>query len=281
MIVTARGLRRHHPGLRGCGRGVRVCLLLLFLAAMRVSAQGLSYSGGAVDAGSTPVGSASTAVDIRLTVPAGSTTVTGASFKSEGVASQEFTATANTCTGVVSGPGTCTISVVFNPRQTGLRRGVVTITSTGNVPLMVYLRGTGQGSQLVFSPTSAAATSTVTPLSPVYYSPTTAVYDGDGNLFFNDVLNNRILRQSAAGTLSTVFSLPGNIMSAMAISPAGDLYVSVPSQSAVYRVVPGGDVGARCLQRRHAQPADRRRDWRQRRPLRCRRAKQPHHPLRA
>ena len=215
-------------------------LAVLWLCASLAHAQGLVYSGGPVDFGTVAIGAAPATATISFSIPAGSTgRVGGIAATANGATLSDFTINSQTCGAVIPGPATCSVKVNFTPTSRGLRSGALTVNQSNAPAIVAYLRGIGLGSQLVFSPDSASATSTVTPLSPVFYSPSSTVYDGAGNLYFNDFLNSRILEQSATGTLSNVLSLPGNIMQSLAINGAGKLYVSVPSQQAVYAIVPG------------------------------------------
>jgi Astacin (Peptidase family M12A)/Abnormal spindle-like microcephaly-assoc'd, ASPM-SPD-2-Hydin len=60
------------------------------------------------------------------------------------VSSGDFASTSNTCTGTLSGGGTCTITETFNPTVTGAISGDITITDTAtNTPQIVPLSGTG------------------------------------------------------------------------------------------------------------------------------------------
>jgi sugar lactone lactonase YvrE len=243
MTAAQRSIR---PGLWGRLRvsarlsamasAVAVCALL---AGTGAKAQ-LAYSSGNTNLGSVAVGAAPVVSTITFTVAAGNvTTIGGIQATADGSTLADFNVTAQTCNGTLSGPASCTVRVSFAPTQRGLRKGALTISQTGSNPVVVYLQGIGLGSQLVFSPDTATATSTVTPLSPVFYSPSTLVYDAAGNLYFNDFLNSRILEQSSAGVLSVVASLPGNIMQMMAINGAGTLYISAPTQGHVVAVKPG------------------------------------------
>ena len=220
---------------------IRLALFaVLFFSCATLRAQTVTYSGGPVDLGSVNIGSTATSANVTFNIPNGQTaSIGGVSAQSFGATLQDFTIAAQTCSGTITGPATCTVKVNFKPVAVGSRNGALTLNASGGTTIVIPIHGIGVGSQLVFSPDSTTVTSTVTPLSPVFYSPTTLVYDGAGNLYFNDILNNRILQQSATGVLSTVLTLPGTIMSSMAISGNGTLYVSVPQQGKVYAIVPG------------------------------------------
>jgi hypothetical protein len=99
---------------------------------------------------STAVGSTST--QKTITVKNAGSQSTAISITSSG----DFAAATNTCTGTLSGGGTCTINEEFVPTATGAISGAITITDGAtNSPQIVSLTGTGLA-PVTFSPVSLA-----------------------------------------------------------------------------------------------------------------------------
>jgi len=99
---------------------------------------------------STAVGSTST--QKTITVKNAGSQPTAISITSSG----DFAAATNTCTGMLSGGGTCTIIEEFVPTATGAISGAITITDGAtNSPQIVSLTGTGLA-PVTFSPVSLA-----------------------------------------------------------------------------------------------------------------------------
>ena len=218
---------------RGLARlGVAALVAISLVGA--ASGQAVTATGGPLNFGSSPLGTPTAAQTLTLQVPAGVTLAAETAY-TNGNPSADYAITANTCN-ATAGPATCTVSVAFTPTARGLRVGALVVTQAAGGPsTSVPLAGVGQGAQLVFSPDTATATGTVTPLLPIYYSPSTLVYDGFGNLFFNDTQNARILKQAAGGTLSKLATLAAATpSSSMAIDGAGILYITSPSTGSVF-----------------------------------------------
>jgi|GEM_PF-2771879 len=74
-------------------------------------------------------------------------------------------------------------------------------------------------------------------ISPAVFKSGAAVEDGNGNLFFTDVTNGRILERSDLGVYSQVATLPVSATSGIAMDGTGTLYVS--AGSSVYAFMPG------------------------------------------
>jgi sugar lactone lactonase YvrE len=79
----------------------------------------------------------------------------------------------------------CTVNVTFTPKFAGARNGAVELNDTnGNVIATAYLRGTGVGPQLNFSP------GTQTTLGSSFDFATGVAVDGSGNAYVVDTINN-------------------------------------------------------------------------------------------
>jgi sugar lactone lactonase YvrE len=211
---------------------VRSSLLLFLLAFFAASAFAQSLSpGGAIDFGNVDV--LTTGVFTQQFGVAASGSNSTISIKSVtaltyGAPSQDFSIVSSTCTGSISYPNTCSITLAFTPVQVGLRYGALVITNTSNVVVnTIYLSGVGIAPQFAFAPTTAIAVNTAAALTPAAFTAGAATQDGLGNIFFTDVLNNRILERTAAtGVYSLVVDLPVTATSGIALDGAGNLYIS-------------------------------------------------------
>ena len=237
MIVS---LRAALPSqLRSQLAAVRSCLLLAFvLVAGSAHAQSLSQ-GGPVNFGSVPVGNTDTRT-LTFTAPPGGSNIKSVNVVTEGAANQDFKLVSDVgCLGQLNYLDQCVIVVSFTPTQIGLRLGALTITDTaGAIVNLVYLSGVGVGPQFAFAPTAPITTSSASTLSPSAFTAGSAVHDGNGNLFFTDIRNNRILERSSTNVYSVVTAtLPVTATSGITMDGLGVLYVS--SGSAVYGFMPG------------------------------------------
>jgi sugar lactone lactonase YvrE len=214
-------------------------LLAAFFAPVSLSAQTLQ-PGGPVNFGPVALGKTSntTILSFYATAP---TTISSVLVTTDGSSNQDFVLVSQNCVGTLLQFESCNITLAFSPLQIGLRKGALSIIEgNGSVGNRTYLHGVGLGPQLLLGPVSATAMATVSPLSPSGFTPTAEVYDGAGDLYFNDIANGRILELSAGGTLSTVANLVGAAQSAMTIAGDGTLYISSPSQHAIEVIAPTG-----------------------------------------
>ena len=244
---SATGFDREAPR---CSAGRPPCvafiLLSLFLLAAllspaRISAQSLQ-PGGPVNFGPVALGSTSNTVILSFYAPT-TTTISAVLVTTDGSSNQDFVLVSQNCVGTLLQFETCNITLAFSPLQVGLRKGALSIIeSNGSVGNRTFLHGVGLGPQLLLGPVSATAMTTVSPLSPTSFTPTAAVYDGAGDLYFNDIANGRILEQTFGGTLSTVANFVGTAQSAMTISGDGTLYISSPSTQSINAISPAGVV---------------------------------------
>ena len=214
-------------------------LLAAFLIPVRLSAQSLQ-PGGPVNFGPVALGSTSSTVILSFYAPT-TTTISSVLVTTDGSSSQDFVLVSQNCVGTLLQFETCNITLAFSPLQIGLRKGALSIIEgNGSVGNRTFLHGVGLGPQLLLGPVSATAMAAVSPLSPSSFTPTAAVYDGAGDLYFNDIANGRILEQTFGGTLSTVANLVGAAQSAMTISGDGTLYISSPSTQSINAISPTG-----------------------------------------
>jgi sugar lactone lactonase YvrE len=226
--------------------GYSFALWLGLLCAALFSAN-ISYAqslepGGPADMGAFPVGgsSANFTFTFSATVP---TTISSVITVEEGAQNQDFILTpgaTQSCTGTITPPHSCNINVTFTPKKIGFRRGAILILdNTGTVVNTQYLDGIGLAPQFSFSPVVSTIVNTLSGASPTSFKPSTSVYDGAGDLYFNDYQNGRLLKMDLSSNITTVGSFTGNTHSAIAINGAGTLYLTLPTMGQVEVIQPG------------------------------------------
>ena len=245
MTVSLR--EAHSSKLRISLAAVRSTLLMLLAllglcGASSAFAQGLqpatNYEFNPTNVGSTA------SHTINLNGPVGGVSIQSIVVVTEGAASKDFNLvpTPTQCAGTVDYLVPCTISITFTPSQIGTRLGAIIITNTSNVVVnTIYISGVGVGPQFVFQPATATAIDTAATVGS--FTAGAAVQDGNGNIFFTDVANNRILEESAGPTpvFSVAYSgapLALTTTTGLAMDGVGNLYVS--SGANVYVLAPGG-----------------------------------------
>lgn len=242
---TPRGARSRHD------MSPRKLLLfaLLTLVGLIGSANAQSLSpGGPVDFGTQNLGTTSSATTLTFSVPPTTVTTVGSIVAvTDGTGGKDFNVASQTCVGTLAGPTTCQIVLTFTPSVLGLRLGELLVKdSAGAVTNRVPLRGAGLGPQMVVSPATGVATTSLSGISPGSIQPSSTVYDGSGNLFIDDAINGRILERDSVGNVTVVGTLPAAPASApfssIAIAGDGTLYISSPSTGAIYSLVPGGAI---------------------------------------
>jgi sugar lactone lactonase YvrE len=213
---------------------------LAFFGASSASAQGLS-PGNPVSLGSVNLGQTTTKQLTFSTVPGGAD-ISSVTVVTEGLPNKDFTLVSDSgCIGVLPYPDQCTVTIAFTPEQIGIRLGALVITdSAGAVVNLINLSGIGVGPQFVFQPATATVLNTATGLSPANFTASSSVQDPNGNIFFTDVSNNRILEKSPANVYSVAYSgspLALTNTSSLVIDGTGNLYIS--SGANVYVLAPG------------------------------------------
>jgi hypothetical protein len=227
--------------LRNSLAAVRSWLLLTLLVLFGgiASAQSLS-PGGPINFGPNNLGTTSDTT-LTFTAPPGGSNIKSVIVVTNGVIGQDFKLVSDPgCIGPLPYLAKCVITISFSPTQIGLRLGALSIIdSTNKVVNQVYLSGVGVGPQFVFAPATAITTATSSTLTPASFRAGASVQDANGNLFFTDVLNNRILERSSTNVFSVVTStLAVTATSGLTIDGLGTLYVS--SNNYVYSFMPGG-----------------------------------------
>jgi sugar lactone lactonase YvrE len=233
MFVIQRGAS--HNCLRKPLLAVRLCLLLMMAFVTNLASAQLS-PGGPVDFGSTPL---NTSVSLTLTFEATTATyVSVAGVYTDGAILKDFKLGADTCTGLIIPPATCNITVIFNPTQVGERHGAMLVVDSGNnVINKTFLHGIGLGANFAMAPAIATTVSTAPSLTVSTFTASSATSDGNGNLFFTDIQNGRILEMVPAGTITAIATLPVTANSSIVVAGDGTLYVS--AGGLVYAFLPG------------------------------------------
>ena len=220
-------------------------VLLAFTGLTSASAQSLS-PGGPVDFGTVNVGTTSGVTTLVFSIAPGNVvTVSSITALTEGAPNQDFAVSGQTCVGTFAGPRVCNISITFAPSALGLRLGELFVKDgSGNVSNHVPLRGAGLGPQMIVSPATAVATTSLTGVTPTGINPSSTVYDGAGNLYIDDALNGRILESTTAGNATLLGTIPPSTtaapFSSIALAGDGTLYVSSPITPTIFKIPPGG-----------------------------------------
>ena len=257
-MQTPSGVRSRHDGAPDqlAGRGAHdqslpvslrsFLLVLLAIAGLTSSAFAQSLSpGGPVDFGGINLGNTSGVTTLSFSVPV-TTAVTVGSVTAVtlGVSGKDFAVPSTTCIGTLTGPANCTISVTFSPSVIGLRIGELFIKDgSGTITNRVPLRGAGLGAQMVVSPATAVATTSLTGITPTTINPSGTVVDGANNLYIDDAVNGRVLESTTSGSATLLGTIPTTTsapFSNIAIAGDGTLYVSSPNTASIYKIPPGG-----------------------------------------
>ena len=230
--------------IRASLRSLLVVLLAIAGLASSAVAQSLS-PGGPVDFGGINLDNTSPVTTLTFSVPANTVVTVGSIVAlTLGTSGKDFAVSNQTCTGTLSGPTTCNISVTFAPTVLGLRIGELLIEDgSGNVTNRVPLRGAGLGPQMVVSPATAVATASLTGISPAAINPSGTAVDGANNLYIDDAVNGRVLESTTSGSATLLGTIPVTAsapFSAIAIAGDGTLYISSPNTASIYKIPPSG-----------------------------------------
>jgi hypothetical protein len=147
----------------------------------------------------------------------------------QGINNLDFTVTANTCTGTLSGGSTCAVTVKFSPKAPGPRMGAVQITySTGEnaaTTTSTPISGEGIAPALAFGPGAQTTLS-----SGSIYGPAMAV-DAAGDVFIGyPGTTGEVLEEIPAGggapmTLASLLFPPGSL-NGVAVDGEGNIFVA-------------------------------------------------------
>jgi sugar lactone lactonase YvrE len=153
----------------------------------------------------------------------------------QGAPNLDFQLSENTCSGTVSGGNTCTVSVTFAPTTPGLRMGAVQLLDdSGNLLVMTFPRGIGQGPAIAFGP------GVQTTMANGLNSPGGVAVDGAGDLFIADSNNHRVVEVTPGGVETTVPATGLSAPNGVAVGGAGDLFITDQNNNRVIEVTPSG-----------------------------------------
>jgi len=180
-----------------------------------------------------------TSKTVTFTVPSG-VTLGSVSAVTQGTANLDFKVLSGSGTTCTSGTTntSCTVEVKFLPTAPGTRLGAIVLYDNNappNVLSTVYLTGTGQSSDIAFSP-SPQITVSATGLS----SPNGVAVDAAGDVFIADSGNNRVVEVTPSGIQTTVPATGLNSPSSVAVDGAGDVFIADSGNNQVVEVTSGG-----------------------------------------
>jgi sugar lactone lactonase YvrE len=188
----------------------------------------------------------------------------------QGASGKDFqlVASGTTCAaGSYSAGSSCTVNVTFSPLAPGVRNGAVVLygATPANAVATAYISGTGVGPAIDFGPgiiSTVAGDGTVgyggdnsAATSAELDEPTDVVFNGAGDLYIADDLNQRIRQVTPAGIITTVAgagtagysgdngpatSAELNIPYGVVVDGAGNLYIGDTYNHRIREVTPGG-----------------------------------------
>ncbi|HKD59395.1 MAG TPA: kelch repeat-containing protein, partial [Terracidiphilus sp.] len=149
----------------------------------------------------------------------------------------------STCTGTISGGNSCNVNVTFTPLAAGLRLGAVKLfDNSGALVASTLIYGVGQAPLAVFSPGARVQVHTGTSL----HYPNGLLADAAGNLFIADGDNQRVLKVSQNGSVTTVPASGLSLPQGMAEDGAGNLFIADNGNQVVE--IPAGCTTSACQQ---------------------------------
>lgn len=167
------------------------------------------------------VGQQSVPMSVTVTMTATGTPATPVAV-TEGIANQDFSISANTCSQEITSIGQqCTADVVFAPKYPGLRQGAVIVkTSAGTVLGVALVAGVGTGPLAVLDPGTIntvagdsewffAHDGVVATTAPVH-EPAGVLVDAGGNIYLSDSENYRVRCVDAQTKIITTVAGSGN-----------------------------------------------------------------------
>ena len=194
-----------------------------------------------VNFGSVAIGT-STPLTLSLTFTFDTAGTIGApAVLTQGAAGLDFTdAGTGTCTtngtAYDYNPGyTCTLTVSFTPRFSGIRYGAATLSSGSGVIATSYLYGVGTGPQITFNPAAQRS------LGSGFFDPTGIAVDGSGNLFVGDS-GNQAVKEVPAGNGAPIDLATGqiNYPVGVALDARGNIFVTDFIANAVKEILAAG-----------------------------------------
>lgn len=145
----------------------------------------------------------------------------------------DFDLVTTTCPSSLTAGSTCTISVNFSPKYSGLRSGVLQITRPdGSLAASTMLHGVGQGPQIAFDP---ATPQNVASLA----SPNGVAMDAAGDLFIVSTQDLIEVPANSGGSQNVLYSGLSE-GTAVAVDGAGNLIVADMGNTQVLKITPSG-----------------------------------------
>jgi len=145
----------------------------------------------------------------------------------------DFTVTGSTCPESLTAGSSCTVSVKFSPKYSGLRTGVLQITRPdGTLAASTMLYGAGQGPQIAFD---SATPQNVASLA----SPNGVAMDAAGDLFIVNTHDLVEVPANSGGGQNVLYSGLSE-GTAVAVDGAGNLIVADMGSTQVLKITPSG-----------------------------------------
>ncbi|WP_263351921.1 choice-of-anchor D domain-containing protein [Acidicapsa acidisoli] len=213
--------------------------------AVNVTASFVNQSFGGVNvcpSGQTTPAPCSATMPVTINLAA-NTTIGAIQVVTQGVTGLDFNlGSGNTCTGAIVAGNSCSVNVAFTPLAPGLRMGAVNLYDNGgDLVAAAPVYGIGQGPAVAFGP----ATQAVVNLGSVTLNQAKGLtIDAAGDAFIADTLNQRVVKISANGTLSTV-GTGLEYPQGLAVDGAGDLFIGDNLLNEVVEV-PAGCISSTC-----------------------------------
>src|SRR5882757_6485488 len=175
------------------------------------------------------IGSASQVIPMSFTFTVGGT-ISRPTVLTLGKASLDFadagtgTCTTNGVSYTYAAGDSCTVNVAFTPMYAGGRCGAAELLDgSGGVIATGYVYGVGSGPQITYTPGTQS-----TVVGSGLNHPMGISIDGNGSIYFVDITNNRVLKETLSGgsytqsTVGTGLSAPLGVV----VDGAGNVYIA-------------------------------------------------------
>jgi hypothetical protein len=155
----------------------------------------------------------------------------------QGATGLDFTlGSGSTCSGAIAQGNSCTVSVTFTPRASGLRAGAVELfDNSANLIATLPVYGIGQAPLIAFGPGSQ----TIVPVTGLHYPVGTAV-DALGNLYIADYVAANVTKITPGGIQTTVPATGLIAPIGVAVDGAGNLFIADLNLPNAVEITPAG-----------------------------------------
>jgi hypothetical protein len=175
--------------------------------ALTVAATSLSFTSTALD-----FSSSSQSVTLTNT---GSSSITLSSIALTGANSGDYSISGDTCTGSLTGSGTCTLTLVFSPLATGARYADIAITNSSSAtPIYVPLSGTGIANSI----TVGVSPSTITMADGTTQGFTATVGGDSSNSGVTWSIGSGVGALTSSTTTGVTYNAPGGLPGAGSVT---------------------------------------------------------------